>query len=180
MVILLKIKRRDLFPARPHSYFGHALWKLGSSNCCIFEMKHATGMEICTKIYFLFIFNLEAILTLQFDDVTVKTIYNNHTEGTKVACPLVLPPPSACFGLFWSVRRGIWVRDCLGIHKKTTTTTTTESLPENDSKYSSALTLESWSTFVGAPRHETTEPAYFVERTLWARSIQPKFREISV
>ena len=31
---------------------------IGSSNCCIFEMKHATGMETCTKIYFLFIFNL--------------------------------------------------------------------------------------------------------------------------
>ena len=39
-------------------YWCHALWKLGSSNCCIFEMKHATGMETCTKIYFLFIFNL--------------------------------------------------------------------------------------------------------------------------
>ena len=36
----------------------HALWKLRSSNCCIFEMKHATGLETCTKIYFLFIFNL--------------------------------------------------------------------------------------------------------------------------
>ena len=39
-------------------FWCHALWKLGSSNCCIFEMKHATGMETCTKIYFLFIFNL--------------------------------------------------------------------------------------------------------------------------
>ena len=36
----------------------HALWKHRSSNCCIFEMKHATGLETCTKIYFLFIFNL--------------------------------------------------------------------------------------------------------------------------
>ena len=36
----------------------HALWKLRSSNCCIFEMKHATGLETCTKINFLFIFNL--------------------------------------------------------------------------------------------------------------------------
>ena len=49
-------------------------------------MKHATEMETCTKIYFLFIFNLMqmrilknlAILTLQFDEVTVKTIYNNN------------------------------------------------------------------------------------------------------
>ena len=36
----------------------HALWKLGSSNCSIFEMKHATGLETCTKISFLFVFNL--------------------------------------------------------------------------------------------------------------------------
>ena len=26
--------------------------------CCIFEMKHASGLETCTKNYFLFIFNL--------------------------------------------------------------------------------------------------------------------------
>ena len=32
--------------------------KTRNSNCCIFEMKHATGLETCTKIYFLFIFNL--------------------------------------------------------------------------------------------------------------------------
>ena len=34
-------------------FWCHAQWKLGSSNCCIFEMKRA--METCTKIYFLFI-----------------------------------------------------------------------------------------------------------------------------
>ena len=39
--------QRDSIP-----FFCHALWKLGSSNCCIFEMKHATGMETCAKIYF--------------------------------------------------------------------------------------------------------------------------------
>ena len=39
-------------------FWCHALWKLGSSNCCIFEMKGATGMQTCTKICFLFIFNL--------------------------------------------------------------------------------------------------------------------------
>ena len=42
----------------------------------MFEMKHVTGMETCTKIFFWCIFNLVAILTVQFDDVTVKTIYN--------------------------------------------------------------------------------------------------------
>ena len=33
-------------------FWCHALWKLGSSNCCIFEMKHATGMETWKKIFF--------------------------------------------------------------------------------------------------------------------------------
>ena len=36
----------------------HALWKRGSSNYYIFEIKHATEMETCTKIYFSFAFNL--------------------------------------------------------------------------------------------------------------------------
>ena len=44
--------RRETFPRRQHSYFG------SNSNCCIFEMKHVTGMKTCTEIYFLFIFNL--------------------------------------------------------------------------------------------------------------------------
>ena len=39
-------------------FWCHALWKLGSSNCCIFEMKQATEMKTCTNIYFLFIYNL--------------------------------------------------------------------------------------------------------------------------
>ena len=30
--------------------------KTRKSNCFIFEMKHATGLKTCTKIYFLFIF----------------------------------------------------------------------------------------------------------------------------
>ena len=43
-------------------------------------MKYATGMETCTKIHF-FVYlqpsvNNLAILTLQFDDVIVKTIYS--------------------------------------------------------------------------------------------------------
>ena len=36
-------------------FWCHALWKLGSSNCCIFEMKHATGLETCTKILFVYL-----------------------------------------------------------------------------------------------------------------------------
>ena len=51
-------EERLFFNETAFLFWCHALWKLGSSNCCIFEMKHATGMETCTKINFLFIFNL--------------------------------------------------------------------------------------------------------------------------
>ena len=61
MVILLKIKRRDFFNETAFLFWCHALWKLGSSNCCIFEMKHAMGLKTCTKINFLIIFNLVLI-----------------------------------------------------------------------------------------------------------------------
>ena len=58
-VILLEIKRRDFFfNETAFLFWSHALWKLGSSNCCISERKHAMGIETCTKISFLFIFNL--------------------------------------------------------------------------------------------------------------------------
>ena len=54
MVILLKIKGRDFFQRDSISAFL-------SSNCCNFQMKHVTGMETCTQIYFLFKFNLVQI-----------------------------------------------------------------------------------------------------------------------
>ena len=86
MVILLKIKRRDFFNDTAFLFWCHALLRLGRSNCCIFEMKHATGMEACTEINFLFILNLVYIgipryYDFKFGDVTVKTIYR---------CPLAL------------------------------------------------------------------------------------------
>ena len=58
MFILLKIKEILFFNETAFLLWCHALWKLVSSNCFIFEMKHATGMKTCTKIYFLFAFNL--------------------------------------------------------------------------------------------------------------------------
>ena len=51
-------EERLFFNETAFLFWCHVLWKLGSSNCCIFEMKHATGIETCTRIYFLFIFNL--------------------------------------------------------------------------------------------------------------------------
>ena len=53
-----KSRGETLFNETAFLFWCHALWKLGSSNCCIFEMKHASGLETCTKIYFLFFFNL--------------------------------------------------------------------------------------------------------------------------
>ena len=50
-------EERLFFNETAFLFWCHALWKLGSSNCCIFEMKHASGLETWTKIYFLFIFN---------------------------------------------------------------------------------------------------------------------------
>ena len=53
-----KSRGETFFNETAFLFWCHALWKLESSNCCIFEMKHASGLETCTKIYFLFIFNL--------------------------------------------------------------------------------------------------------------------------
>ena len=59
MVKLLKIKRRDFFQRVRTFILCHALWKLGRSNCCSLEMKHATGLETFTRIYLCFTaFNL--------------------------------------------------------------------------------------------------------------------------
>ena len=49
-------EERLFFKETAFLFWCHALWKLGSF--CIFEMKHATVMETCAEIYFLFIFNL--------------------------------------------------------------------------------------------------------------------------
>ena len=51
-------EKRPLFNETAFLFWCQALWKIGSSNCSIFEMKHATGMETCAKVYSLFIFNL--------------------------------------------------------------------------------------------------------------------------
>ena len=61
MVILLKIKRRD-FSTRQHSYFGVTHCENSEVQIAVFsKKKHATGLETCTKIYFLYIFNLVQI-----------------------------------------------------------------------------------------------------------------------
>ena len=53
-----KLREETFFNETAFLFWSHAQWELGSSNCCIFEIKHASGLENCTKIYFLFIFNL--------------------------------------------------------------------------------------------------------------------------
>ena len=78
------LKSLSCWKSRRETFFNKTafLWKLWSSNCSIFEMKHASGLETCAKIYF-FIYlqpsvrknsQNRAILTSPFDDVTVKTI----------------------------------------------------------------------------------------------------------
>ena len=49
-----KSRGETFFNETAFLFWCHALWKLRSSNCCIFEMKHATGLETCTRIYFLY------------------------------------------------------------------------------------------------------------------------------
>ena len=44
-------EERLFFNETAFQFWCHALLKLGSSNCCICEMKHATGLERCAKIY---------------------------------------------------------------------------------------------------------------------------------
>ena len=55
MVKLLKIKRRNFFQLDSIP----SLVSRTVKNCCILEMKHASGLETCTKIYFLFIVKLD-------------------------------------------------------------------------------------------------------------------------
>ena len=91
MVTLLKIKRRDFFfNETAFLFWCHALWKLGSSNCCIFEMKHATGMETCIKIYFLFIFNL---VQIRIRKTSLFWLYNLMTSQWKPSINCVKPIP---------------------------------------------------------------------------------------
>ena len=46
-------EERLFFNKTAFLFWCHALWKLGSTNCFIFEMKHATGLETCNKNVFL-------------------------------------------------------------------------------------------------------------------------------
>ena len=49
-------EERLFFNETAFSFWCHALLNLRGLNCCIFEMKHATGMETCAKIYFLIVY----------------------------------------------------------------------------------------------------------------------------
>ena len=42
-----------LFNEKAFLFWCHTLWKLGRSNCCIFEMKHASGLELVQRFIFL-------------------------------------------------------------------------------------------------------------------------------
>ena len=58
-------------------FWCHALWNLRSSNCCIFKMKRSTGVETCTKIYFLIVFNL---VKIRIHKILLSWLYNLMTS----------------------------------------------------------------------------------------------------
>ena len=69
-------------------FWCYALWKLGSLNCCIFEKKHATGMETCAEIYF-FIVNQVYIRIRKTSLFSVNFIiwwrhYENHLHDLNI------------------------------------------------------------------------------------------------
>ena len=67
-------------------FWCYALWKLGSSNCCVVsEMKHATGMETCTKVYVLFFSNL---VQIRIRKTSLFWPYNLMTSLWKPSIPI--------------------------------------------------------------------------------------------
>ena len=70
-------QERLFFNETAFQFWCHALWQLGSSNCCIFEMKHTTEMETCTKIHFLFIVNL---VNIRIRKTSLFWLYNLMTS----------------------------------------------------------------------------------------------------
>ena len=107
MVILLKIKRRDFFSTRQHSYFQlvSRIVKTWKFKLLYFRNETCYGNGNLYKDFF-FVYlqpsvnrnswNL-AILTLQFDDVTVKTIY--CLEGANVQTMKIVRNISNSFNL---------------------------------------------------------------------------------
>ena len=77
-------KERLFFNETAFLFWCHALWKLGSSNCCILEMKHVTGMETCIKIYFIYLFSL----------------HHHHHHHISIVFPPPPPPPPPHFYCF--------------------------------------------------------------------------------
>ena len=77
-----KSRRETFFCETAFLFWCHALWKLESSNCCVFEMKHAMGKETCTKIYFWFIFNL---VWIRIRKTSLFLLYNLMTSLCKLS-----------------------------------------------------------------------------------------------
>ena len=83
MVIPLKMKRRDLFWSRQHSYFGVTHCENSEVQIAVFsKWNMLREWKLVKDLLFVYLqpsLNQNslnpAIVTLQFDDVTVKTIY---------------------------------------------------------------------------------------------------------
>ena len=93
-------------------FWCYALWKLGSSNCCIVsEMKHATGMETCTKVYVLFFSNL---VQIRIRKTSLFWPYNLMTSLWKPSIPIYAPasfpgPRVLSYPPYGAGRREPWV-----------------------------------------------------------------------
>ena len=70
-------EERLFFNETAFQFWCHSLWQLESSNCCNFEMKHATEMETCTNIHILFIFNL---VYIRIRKTSLFRLYNLMTS----------------------------------------------------------------------------------------------------
>ena len=77
MVILLKIKRRDFFQRDSISILVSRTVKTWKFKLLYFEMKHVTGMETCTRISVLFIFNL---VQIRIRKTSLSWLYNLMTS----------------------------------------------------------------------------------------------------
>ena len=106
MVILLKIKRTGFFSTRQHSYFDVTHCANSEVQIVVFsKWNMLREWKLVQRSTFVYLqpgvnknlWNL-AILTLQFDDVTVKTIYCETIETWKI-CSFVHKASESCYNL---------------------------------------------------------------------------------
>ena len=99
-------EERIFFNETAFLFWCHALWKLGSSNCCIFEMKHAMGLKTCKKINFLIIFNLVLIR------IRKPRYFDFSLLMTSLWKPSIVYKITKKIRALWLAERGVCMRVC--------------------------------------------------------------------